>query len=469
MSYKCGATDFILLFVLPQRGGMEIVVEDYIYWLWLSLAGGAANNAYSLLLEHFGDAESIYKAGKDEYSQVDGLRFDLARKLCNKDLSRAREIYDFCKSHSVRLLHCMEPDYPIKLKWIYAYPVLLYVYGTLPNLNEMLTVGVVGTRRYTDYGRIAAYRIGGGLARAKSIVVSGLALGIDAISQLAAMNNGGKTIAVMGTGIDRIYPNEHRELAKLVAKNGAIITEFPPGSPPLKPHFPMRNRIISGLSDAVALIESPKISGALITANYATEQSRSVYAVPGDITSPTSYGPISLLKDGAKPITTAADIIEDFVCQYSYLNAVLDNTNFDVNVTPDSGYVYNEILVSTKSKRIRKSDAVSFDDEVPDKGELYDDTEKSKFVLPERKKAKRKSKEKETVQKTPEIKKEKKAPENLDEIEMKIYNEIEKAGKINADNLVSDEISASQALSALTKLEILGHISALPGGFYEIN
>jgi DNA processing protein len=460
--------DFILLFVPPQRGGMEIVVENYIYWLWLSLAGGAANNAYSVLLEHFGDAESIYKAGKDEYSRVEGLRFDLAKKLCNKDLRRAREIYDFCKSHSVRLLHCMEPEYPVKLKWIYAYPVLLYVYGTLPNLNEMLTVGIVGTRRYTDYGRIAAYKIGGGLARAKSVVVSGLALGIDAISQLAAMNNGGKTIAVMGTGIDRIYPSEHRELAKLVSKNGAIVTEFPPGSAPLKHHFPMRNRIISGLSDAVALIECPQRSGAMITTKYATEQSRSVYAVPGDITSPTSYGPISLLKDGAKPITTAADIIEDFVCQYSYLNAVLENTNFDVNVTADSGFVYNEILVSTKSKRLRKSDAVIFNDERPDDGQLYDDTEKAKFVLPE-KKAKRKSKEKEIAQKTPETKKEKKAPENLDEIEMKIYSKIEKAGKINADNLVSDEISASQALSALTKLEILGHISALPGGFYEIN
>ena len=445
------------------------ILDDYIYWLWLSLAGGAANNGYSLLLEHFRDAKEVYEANIDEYSKVDGLEKKFALKLQDKDLTQAKEIFDFCRAHSVRLLHCMEPDYPIKLKWTYAYPVLLYIYGTLPNLNEILTVAVVGTRDYTDYGRIAAYKIGGGLARAKSVVISGLALGNDSIAQLAAVNNGGKTIAVMGTGIDRIYPSEHRELAKLIAKNGAIVTEFAPGTPPKRENFPMRNRIISGLSDAVALIEAPARSGALITTKFATEQSRSVYAVPGDITSPTSYGPISLIKDGAKPITNAADIIEDFVCQYSYLNAVMENTNFEVAVPKGVDTVSENAFLPTWSKRKRKSEALPFDREFT--GTPENTGISGFFGSPKKRDEAVKKKAKNTADKKkaePEIKEnaKKPIPEGLCETESKIYTRIAETGRINAEELTDADTPTADVMSALTKLEILGIVKSLPGGFY---
>ncbi len=439
------------------------IVEDYIYWLWLSLAGGVNNNKYSLLLERFGDAEGVYRATMNEYKCIEGLDRDFAVRLTDKELAHAREILDFCKNHSVRLLHCLEPDYPVKLKWIYACPLLLYVYGDLPNLNEMLTVAIVGTRGYTEYGRIAAYRIGGGLARARSVVVSGLALGIDGIAQLACINNGGKTVAVMGTGIDRIYPKEHRELAKLVAQNGAIVTEFPPGSAPLPHHFPIRNRIMSGLSDAVALIECNERSGALITTKYATEQSRSVYAVPGDITSPTSFGPLSLLKDGAKPITTAADIIEDFVCQYSYLNSVLENTNFDVNMSPGTQTPYNDMLISEKTKKKRKSETELFN--AKNDGEESVVGYKNK---PCKKEASKKPDENNKDLKEETRLSEKPIPEGLSELEKQIYIRIKETGKINADGLVSSELNTAKVMSALTILEIGGHITSLPGGFYEL-
>ncbi|MBQ7821581.1 MAG: DNA-processing protein DprA [Clostridia bacterium] len=438
-------------------------MDDYIYWLWLSLAGGVANNGYSLLLEHFGDARAVYEAELDDYARVDGLEKRLASRLMNKDLSRAEEIFDFCRSRSVRLLHCMEPDYPIKLKWTYAYPVLLYVYGTLPNLNEVLTVAVVGTRHFTDYGRIAAYRIGGGLARARSVVVSGMALGNDSIAQLAAVNNGGKTIAVMGTGIDRIYPSEHRELAKLISKNGALVTEFAPGTPPIGKNFPIRNRIISGLSDAVALIECPEKSGALITAKYATEQSRSIYAVPGDITSPTSHGPISLLKDGAKPITNAGDIIEDFVCQYSYLNSVMENTNFDVAVPKGVNTASEASLIPSWPKAQRYSDATPFDNAVqaPAKNGL------AKFFTGTKPSETKKKKAKAQV---PEIKKAEKKPmpEGLSELEGKLYTKISDSGRINAESLTDADTPTADVMSALTKLEILGIIKSQAGGFYML-
>ena len=434
-------------------------MDGYIYWLWLSLAGGVANNGYSLLLEHFADAKAVYDADIEDYARVDGLDKRFASRLTDKDLTQAGEILDFCCSRSVRLLHCMEPDYPIKLKWTYAYPLLLYVYGTLPNLNEVLTVAVVGTRHYTDYGRIAAYRIGGGLARAKSVVISGMALGNDSIAQLAAINNGGKTIAVMGTGIDSIYPSEHRELAKLIAKNGALVTEFPPGTPPAGKNFPIRNRIISGLSDAVALIECTERSGALITAKYATEQSRSVYAVPGDITSPTSHGPISLIKDGAKPITNAGDIVEDFVCQYSYLNSVMGDTDFNVVVPKGVNTAFNTSLIPSWPRAKRYSDA-----------RRSEEIEKNAAVdlFPKTSAEKKKKRKKASPAKVSEKTSEKKSlPENVSELEARLYEKIAQ-GRINAEALTDDATPISEIMSALTKLEILGLVTSQAGGFYML-
>jgi len=432
-------------------------VDDYIYWLWLSLTGGVANNNYAILLEHFKDAKEIYEAELDEYEKIDGLECKLAKKLCNKDVSEAEEIYDFCTAHNVRLLHCLEPDYPVKLKWIYAYPVLLYVYGELPNLNEVLTVGVVGTRDFTDYGRVAAYKIGGGLARAKSVVISGMAYGNDSIAQLAAIKNGGKTVAVMGTGIDRIYPPEHRELAKLIAKNGAIVTEFAPGTPPKGKNFPIRNRIISGLSDAVALIECRARSGALITTKFATEQSRGVYAVPGDITSPTSEGPISLIKDGAKPITTAEDIVEDFVCQYSYLNSVINNANFDVSIPRTVNTEAESLLISQKNKMKRKSlSSQSF----------LSSGFFSKGKAEPVKVKKTQSTDKKIMKDNNKAKPEKPKPDGLSEVESYVFEKVYDNKNINAEDLMCEKYTASQIMSALTKLEILELIRALPGDCY---
>lgn len=436
-------------------------MSDYIYWIWLSLAGGAANPDYALLLEHFGDAKSIYEADLSEYSRVEGLNKKFAERLTAKSLDDAIQIYEFCEDRSVRLLHCMESDYPVKLKWIYAYPVLLYVYGELPNLNENLSVAVVGTRKYTDYGRIAAYKIGGGLARAKTVVVSGLATGNDSIAQLGCIENGGKTIAVMGTGIDRIYPSEHRELAKRIAKSGAIITEYPPGVGPTKFTFPQRNRIISGLSDAVVLVEAPQRSGALITTRLATEQSRSVYAVPGDITSPSSAGPLSLLKDGAKPVSDAKDVIEDFVCQYSYLNSVLDTTDFNVFVPKITDTTFGG-GGSGPMKRFSLS-----------AGRLFDVLGKKQDG--DKKKSAKKGKAKLEKSADPGAKelsaasvekKQAEMPTELDGVEKRIFLKIAKTDKISADELAAEEITVSDVMSALTKLEVMGLVRSLPGGFY---
>ncbi len=425
-------------------------MNDYIYWIWLSLAGGTGNSDYSLLLEYFEDAQSIYEAGIEEYSRVEGLSKAFAKELCKKGLDEAKEILDFCEKHSVRLLHCNEPAYPTKLKWIYDYPVLLYVYGELPNLNEKLSVAVVGTRSYTDYGRIIAYRVGGGLAKAGAVVISGLALGNDSFGHLGCLENGGKTIAVMGTGIDKIYPSEHRELAKIIAKNGAVITEYPPKSKGLGWHFPQRNRIISGLSDAVVIVEADARSGAMITASCATDQNRGVYAVPGDITSESSEGPISLIKDGAKPITNAYDVLEDFTSLYPYLNENMQGVDFNIQVPEITDTTFG---TGKSYARKRTSEAKLFEAKASVKQEkTAKDIKEAKNKEPEQMAA--------VTDETAEPK-----CEGLDALQKKIFLKIAKSGRINAEELIEGENTAD-VMSALTTLEIMGYVEASAGGFY---
>jgi DNA processing protein len=169
----------------------------------------------------------------------------------------------------------------------------------------------VGTRRATPYGRQAAEKIAGELARAGVIIVSGLARGIDAVAHNAALAAGGRTLAVLGSGLDRIYPSEHKGLAQRVVGSGALISEFPLGEPPDAPNFPRRNRIVAGLARGTLVVEADRESGALITVDFALEQGRDVYAVPGSIFSPVSRGTNTLIKEGAKPVMSADDILED--------------------------------------------------------------------------------------------------------------------------------------------------------------
>lgn len=434
--------------------------EEYIYWIWLSLAGGCANPDYGLLLSHFKNARAVYEADSAKYRDVEGLKIATARKLADKDLKQARDIFEFCKSHSVRLLHCMESDYPIKLKWIYAYPVLLYVCGTLPNLNELLTVAVVGTRNYTEYGKLSTYKLAGGLARCNSVVISGLAYGIDSVAHAAAVDNRGKTIAVMGTGIDRIYPSSHRELAKRVMANGALVTEYPPGSPPSGFHFPQRNRIISGLSDAVVVTEAPKGSGALITARLATEQSRTIFVVPGNTTSPNSYGAISLLKDGVKPVVTALDIVEEYERQYSYLAPLIQSTDFDVQMPKDLECDPTQAQVSKSG--IFKNFLPNFEKNAtkPPKTGIKSEKSEQKYKKAEVTQTKSEPEPKPRTESTLPL---------MNAAETEIYERIVSSKKASVDELITDKISAGELMTTLTKLELSGVIKGLPGGYYIPN
>ena len=287
-------------------------MNNTIYWIWLSLAVGVGNNSFFKLYGKYGSIEDIYSLDEEDYRRVLGSRCSDITALKNKDLTRASEIYKFCNDKGVGILLYSDAEFPNRLREIKNPPVLLYYRGVLPDFNNECFISVVGTRWLTDYGRRHAYSISFDLARAGAYIVSGMAKGIDGVSMAGAIKAGGVTVAVLGSGIDVCYPIEHKRLAQEIVKRGCVLTEYAPGTKPLSWNFPKRNRLISALSCATVVIEGVVGSGALITAELAKKQGRAVYALPGNIDNKTSEASNLLIKNGAKLIRKAEDLIDDF-------------------------------------------------------------------------------------------------------------------------------------------------------------
>ncbi|MCP4666478.1 MAG: DNA-protecting protein DprA [Deltaproteobacteria bacterium] len=291
---------------------MKAWQDETCSWLALYLVPGLGHAVLRVLLENFGGPEAVFEAGVSELVEVGGVREEIARKIVGKEFSSdpEKELSKVEKA-GARIVTYLDPSYPKLLKEIHHPPVLLYVKGKDIPSNQTL-IAVVGSRIATHYGLRAAENIGKGLAQRRVGVVSGLAKGIDSAAHRGCLRGKGFTIAVMGTGIDRVYPPGNKRLLDRVAESGAVITEFPMGSPPEPKNFPIRNRIISGLSRGVVVVEATKQSGSLITASLALEQGREVFAVPGSIDSFKSRGSHFLIKEGAKLIENADDILDEF-------------------------------------------------------------------------------------------------------------------------------------------------------------
>ena len=279
------------------------------YWVWLTALPGLSNRSRLLLLERYGSPEDVYYADAEELALTEGLTPGQAQLLSDKSLTRADRILADCARGDIFLLTMQDAAYPARLRDIFDPPVLLYGKGSLPLFDEEAAIAVVGTRSCTPYGLRCAHRMGYELARQGAVVVSGMAKGIDGAAMRGALQAGGFTAAVLGGGVDVVYPAENRRLYEDIAATGVLLSEYPPGTEPLPGHFPVRNRIISGLSLASLVVEAPVRSGALITAHAALDQGRDVFAVPGSIFSPASAGTNALLRDGrAKAVCTAADL-----------------------------------------------------------------------------------------------------------------------------------------------------------------
>ena len=279
------------------------------YILWLSKLPGLGRKKISALLEYFDSPEQIFQATKLELLQVEGIfpmDADCIVRTWNEE--KAEEEYHALLDRGISYLSILNENYPYLLKQIYDPPCGIYVRGSLPDA-EIEMVSIVGARRCSEYGARVAYQIGRDLAKHNIAIVSGMARGIDSMAHKGAIAGGGKTVAVLGSGVDICYPPENRGLMEKIIQNGCVVSEYPPQTGAMARNFPQRNRIISGLTKIVVVVEAGKRSGTLITANQALDNGRDVFVVPGNITSPLSEGTNNLIKEGCAVVTEVNDIL----------------------------------------------------------------------------------------------------------------------------------------------------------------
>jgi len=286
-----------------------VVNRSKRFWVGFNLVKGIGPVRFKALMDHFGTAQAAWEASP-EALEASGLSHKIVKNLLQVRASVDLDaIWEELAAQDVKLLTWEDEAYPRRLRQLDQAPPLLYLRGELKPEDEW-AVAVVGTRRVTAYGRQVAEELGDYLARNGITVVSGLALGVDGAAHQAALNAGGRTIAVLGNGIDKVYPPRHRQMAEQIIENGALLSDYPLGTMPESHNFPPRNRIISGLSMAVVVVEAGSKSGALITAGFAAEHGREVFAVPGNVYAPQSKGTNRLIRDGAHPLLEFEELLQ---------------------------------------------------------------------------------------------------------------------------------------------------------------
>jgi DNA processing protein len=284
-------------------------MDDKKYWIGFNLIKGIGSVRMQGLVSYFGDLESAWRASPVDLAGAGlGLKV-IERVVSARDTVDLDRVWEKIEQQGIKILTWQDEAYPQRLKEIDQPPPVLYIRGDyLP--DDLFAVAIVGTRRVTPYGRQITEELSSFLAANGITVISGLARGVDAVAHHATLKAGGRTIGILGSGVDKIYPPEHRGLAEQMMERGAIISDYAPGTPPEASNFPPRNRIISGLSLAVVVIEAGETSGALITAEFAAEQGREVFAVPGSILAPQSKGTNKLIQKGAQPLLSINDLMQ---------------------------------------------------------------------------------------------------------------------------------------------------------------
>lgn len=287
-------------------------MNDLKYLLGLTLIPKLGNIRIRNLIDCLGSSEQVWLADYSQLIRVPGIAGDLAAHIISirKKICLEKE-WEKLNKAGVKLISSCSDQYPDLLRHIYNPPIILYYKGSLSS-QDVLSIAVVGSRKSTFQGIRAAEQIARGLAAAGFTIISGLARGIDTAAHRATVNAGGRTVAVLGSGLDILYPRENRKIAEKIQETGLMFSEYPLGTPPLAGNFPKRNRIISGLSLGVLVVEAGEKSGALLTVDYALEQGRDVFALPGNINNPVSKGSNNLIKQGAKLVTEVNDILEEY-------------------------------------------------------------------------------------------------------------------------------------------------------------
>ena len=448
-------------------------------WIWLAEKCGAASKELTRLIEKFGNIKEIFEADYESYIES-GISERLSEDLCDKDLTAAARICEYCRKAGVGVLCYSDERYPMSLRTLQNPPAVLYYQGKLPDLNRNLCISMVGTRSMSEYGMRAAYKIGYEVASSGAVVVSGMALGIDGIASAAAIAAKGRTVAVLGCGIDRIYPPEHITLCELIMQNGAIITEFAPGTAPKGSNFPIRNRIISGLSQGTVVVDADKSSGAMITAKNAILQGKDIYAVPGNIDSETASGTNMLIRDGAQAVLCGNDIIANYAYLYK------DSLDIQRMRMAENRSDFNPDVVRRMGVAMRVIRKLQYNSDTPAPIEVY--VSNTRRASKKRADITSDSRERTVVNATKndngaEIRpgsnvaerssptvnsgdNSSKAVESLSEKQRKIFEEIPIDKAITVDYLTAAGFSMGEVMSTLTILEIKGLISSLPGALY---
>lgn len=296
-----------------------------VHWIWLTMLDGVGIRGQCELLRLFGSAENIYCLTRQQCENTEGFQRKWLDPVLNKDLSSAQKVMIDCDNQDIRVLPIYDELYPDRLRNIPEPPIVIYYRGTMPRVDEEAAIAIVGTRKCSAYGLLYAKQFSKLIANSGGVVISGGARGIDTMALQGALDSAVPVLCVLGAGIDRPYPQENRWLFREVERHGCLITEYPPGTPPNKGNFPRRNRIMSGLSVGVLVVEAPLGSGALITANFALEQGRDVYTIPGNLGLAQCEGSNELLRDGAQLAINGWDVLQNY--QHLFPGKLVDGRN----------------------------------------------------------------------------------------------------------------------------------------------
>lgn len=398
-------------------------MDSAVYYIWLQTVCGMCSSIYLQLFERFSSAKEIYEC--EDFSFIKG-KYSCLERLNKKDLSVPFEIYKKCKNNDVYIITYHDNLFPLSLRLIQAPPAVLYCKGELRNLNEVVCIAIVGTRKMTEFGGAVAEDFAYSFAKCGAIVVSGLAKGVDTASHNGSLRANGFTVAVLGTPIDRVYPQENEKLFYFLYENGLVISEMYPGCPTTRADFPNRNRIISGLCEATVIAEAGENSGALITARHAIVQGRRVYAIPGAIGSDNA-GTNSLIKTGIDAATTPLDIL----CELALLHPT--------KIKTENCSSYGKKIASYGMKVSQLQDKI-------------------KAKIPETK-PKATIKLEKNVISTPTI--------SIGSTDNKILSLLSNSGPMTLDEIaISLNIDISDIMVSITMLEIGGKINSLAGNRY---
>lgn len=412
-----------------------------IHWIWLSTRPGMNDRLKAAVLEHFSDPEDAFYADSSAYRQIEGLTAEGEEALKDKSLQEARKILAQCTDKDIRILTMRDAAYPAKLKNISDPPLVLYYKGRLPDFDDQPLIAVVGTRKASGYGLTAAKRMGYQIAKCGGVVVSGMAFGIDGLAMTGAMTAGGTVIGVLGCGADVVYPLSNRSLFADTQRCGCLLTEFPPGTPPYKWNFPKRNRIISGLSCGVLVVEAPKISGALITARQALDQGRDVFVVPGNIDVPTCEGSNELLRQGGILARTGWDVMGEYQALYPDKVVQFDRAGMQ-SAYPDE-VQRAQAPAEERPLKVAQKPALPKNKEAKDK-KVIDNRENPTYIDVE------------------------KSLPALSAQEQQIVDQLKQGQRLRDDVIAATGIPAAQVAAAMTMLEIKGLIRRLPGNKLEL-